>query len=61
MPDEGWEVWSAVGRLPKRQAQAMALRYFAERSLDEIAEVLGCSKSTANTHLRRCREKSAQR
>lgn len=43
-------------RLPKRQIQVIALRYYDQLSLSEIADVLDCSKETVNTHLRRARQ-----
>lgn len=53
-------IWAAVRRLPRRQRQVIALRYVNQLSLAEIGEVLGCSKATANTHLRRARTKLGQ-
>lgn len=52
--DTEW-IWREVRRLPRRQTQVIALRYYDQLSLSEIAEVLGCSKETVNTHLRRAR------
>lgn len=48
-------IWTVVRRLPRRQRQVVALRYVSGLSLSEIGEVLGCSKATAATHLRRAR------
>lgn len=56
IPAESEWIWREVRRLPKRQMQVIALRYYDQLSLSEIAEVLGCSKETANTHFRRARE-----
>lgn len=53
--DTEW-IWGEVRRLPKRQMQVIALRFYDQLSLSEIAEVLGCSKASANTHLRRARQ-----
>lgn len=61
VPAESEWIWREVRRLPKRQMQVIALRYYDQLSLSEIAEVLGCSKETANTHLRRARETLDQR
>ena len=55
------ELWAVVRHLPKRQRQVVALRYVSELSLSEIGEVLGCSKATANTHLRRARTEVSRR
>lgn len=54
-------LWAEVRKLPRRQLQAVALRYVDEMTLEEIGSVLGCSKDTVNTHLRRAREKLARR
>lgn len=51
------QVWTAVRRLPRRQAQAVALFYLEDMSLEEIAEVLDCSPGTVKAHLHRAREK----
>lgn len=55
IPSTSFEVWSEVRRLPRRQAEAVALYYVAGLTMPEIAETLGCSKETVNTHLRRAR------
>lgn len=49
------EVWAAVRRLPPRQAQTIALYYWEDRSLAQIAEILECSSETVKTHLKRAR------
>ncbi len=54
-------VWQAVRRLPRRQAQAVALYYLADRSLEDVAAVLECSVETVRTHLRRARQTLAAR
>lgn len=58
-PDLGPEaagVWREVRRLPRRQQQAIALQYVAELSMDEIADVMGCSAGAVKSHLHRARE-----
>lgn len=55
------ELWRAVRRLPTRQAQAVALYYLDDMSLEEIGEVLGISSGTAKTHLHRGRQTLAER
>jgi RNA polymerase sigma-70 factor (ECF subfamily) len=55
LPARDAEVWAAVRRLPRRQAQAVALHYLAGYPLREIAELLGCSQGTVKTHLHRAR------
>ena len=59
--DDADRVWAEVRRLPTRQIQAVALRYVEDLTLDEIGQVLGCSKDTVNTHLRRARATLARR
>lgn len=54
------EFWSAVRSLPKRQAQAIALHYVEDRSVDDVATILGCSTSTAKVHLHRGRKRLAE-
>lgn len=59
LPDlsaDGEELWSAVRRLPPRQAQVIALRYWDRRSTPEIAEILELSESTVKSHLQRARQ-----
>lgn len=49
------EVWSAVRSLPPKQAHVVALFYWEDRSLAQIAEILGMAESTVKTHLKRAR------
>ena len=53
---ESHDVWAAVRKLPKRQAQCIALHYLDGRSVAEVGEILGCSDGTVKTHLSRGRE-----
>ena len=53
---DAMETWAAVRRLPKRQAQVIALHYYDRSSVAEIAQVLDCSENTVRTHLRRAKE-----
>lgn len=48
-------VWAAVAKLPGKQRAAVALHYLEDRPIDEIADVLACSPSTARVHLHRGR------
>lgn len=54
------EIWDAVRELPMRQAQAIALHYWEDRTLADIAEILGCSRETVKTHLARGRRSLEQ-
>jgi RNA polymerase sigma-70 factor (ECF subfamily) len=49
------EVWEAVRRLPRRQAQATVLRYIDQLTMEEVGEVMGCSAGAVKTHLFRAR------
>jgi RNA polymerase sigma-70 factor (sigma-E family) len=51
------DVWDEVRALPRRQAQAVALFYLEDLSLEQIAVVLECSPGTVKAHLRRGRER----
>jgi RNA polymerase sigma-70 factor (ECF subfamily) len=53
--------WSLVRELPRRQTQAIALFYLEDRSVLEIAAILGCSEATAKVHLFRGRQALAAR
>ncbi|MGI9623006.1 MAG: RNA polymerase sigma factor [Acidimicrobiales bacterium] len=49
-------VWTIVRQLPKNQRAAVALRYLEDRSIDEIADILEISPSTARVHLHRAKQ-----
>lgn len=53
------EVWAAVRALPTRQAHVVALFYWEDRSMAEIAEILECGQETAKTHMKRARKSLA--
>ena len=55
------DVWVEVRRLPRRQAQVIALTYANGLSRKEVAEVLGCSQETVKTHLDRGRRALSRR
>jgi RNA polymerase sigma factor (sigma-70 family) len=50
-----------VGRLPRRQAQVVALVALQELSTAEVAATLGCSQRTVQVHLQKARATLAQR
>lgn len=54
-PETG-EVWREVRRLPRRQQQAIALHYVGELSMEDIADVMGCSSGSVKSHLHRARK-----
>jgi RNA polymerase sigma factor (sigma-70 family) len=47
------QVLEAVRSLPRRQRDCIALRYFEERSIEEIATTLDVSVNSVKTHLQR--------
>lgn len=54
--DPHLEVWRAVKDLPKRQAQVIALYYWDDQTLAQIADILECGTETVKTHLKRARQ-----
>ncbi len=52
-PDDAF--WAAVRRLPKRQAQAAALRYLYELDVADIARTLAITEGSVKQHLSRAR------
>ena len=55
------ELWAVVRSLPRRQAQVVALTFVEDRSVADIAALLGCGEETVRTHLRRGRQAVARR
>jgi RNA polymerase sigma-70 factor (ECF subfamily) len=53
--DELAGVWVHVRSLPRRQAEALALVYGCDLSVDEAAQVMRCSAGSVKTHLSRGR------
>jgi RNA polymerase sigma-70 factor (ECF subfamily) len=54
-------LWAEVRRLPKRQAQVIALHYVERLTTAGIAALLGLSEPTVKTHLQRARATLATR
>lgn len=52
---QGVDVWEAVRRLPRRQAQVVALFYVEGYGRAEVARALGISEESVKTHLERAR------
>ena len=53
--------WAEVRRLPRRQAQCVALRYVYGCPVAEIAGILGCAEGTVKSHLFQARARLADR
>ncbi|MBN1783260.1 RNA polymerase sigma factor [bacterium] len=47
------KIHEAVMQLKPKYQDAISLRYFEEKSIREIAEILGISENTVKTHIRR--------
>lgn len=43
----GRDLWAAVGRLPERQREAVALRIQSDLGFREIGDLMGCSEDAA--------------
>lgn len=61
VPSDTEEFWKEVRGLPLRQAQAIALFYLDDLPVSDIADILGCTESTARVHLTRGRKSLAKR
>lgn len=48
-PDDGQDLWKAIGHLPRRQRAVIVLRYLEDRSEAETAQLLGCSVGTVKS------------
>lgn len=54
--DEKLDVWSGIRSLSRRQREVVILHYVMGFPLNQISELLECSKSTTKTHLARARK-----
>jgi RNA polymerase sigma-70 factor (ECF subfamily) len=52
---DGDPLWAAVRRLPRRQAQVIALMYVDDLSTERVAAALGCSVGAVKSHLHRAK------
>jgi RNA polymerase sigma-70 factor (ECF subfamily) len=55
LPAPDAEFWAAVRRLPRAQAATIALHYYEDLPVSDIAAVLGIAEGTVKTHLHRGR------
>lgn len=51
------QVWMALRQLPHKQRTAIVLRYYEDRPLAEVAEIMGTALGTAKAHVSRGRER----
>lgn len=58
--EDSMAVWSALRRLPPRQAEIVVLIYFADLSHVDASALMGCSVETARTHLKRAKARLAR-
>jgi RNA polymerase sigma-70 factor (ECF subfamily) len=58
---ENADFWAAVRSLPRRQAQVIALHYLEDRSVAEIALILGTAGGTVKKHLHEGRRSLTRR
>jgi RNA polymerase sigma-70 factor (ECF subfamily) len=61
LSEDDAEFWRAVRSLPRRQAQVIALHYLEDRSVADIAEILGTAEGTVKKHLYDARQALASR
>jgi len=60
LPESTDEVWQALRTLPRRQIEVLVLVVVEDRSVADVARILGCGEQTVRTHLRRGRIKLAE-
>jgi RNA polymerase sigma factor (sigma-70 family) len=61
LAEQDGDFWRAVRRLPRRQAQVVALVALGELSTAEVAATLGCSQRMVQVHLQKARVTLTQR
>jgi RNA polymerase sigma-70 factor (ECF subfamily) len=59
LPDDAAEFWTTVRMLPDRQATAVTLHYLEDRSVEDVARIMGCVVGTAKAHLHKGRQRLA--
>jgi RNA polymerase sigma-70 factor (ECF subfamily) len=60
LADDHAEVWAAIRTLPPSQAQVIALHYYEDYSIDQIAAALGRAPGTIKAQLHHGRRKLAR-
>jgi RNA polymerase sigma-70 factor (ECF subfamily) len=56
MPEPSREFWAVVRSLPRRQAAVLALHYYEDLPIADIASVLGMAEGTVKAHLHKGRD-----
>jgi RNA polymerase sigma-70 factor (ECF subfamily) len=54
--DRAMDLWRIIRSLPRRQQEAVVLRYVADLPVAGVAAAMGCAEGTAKAHLARARE-----
>ncbi|HEY7280134.1 MAG TPA: sigma-70 family RNA polymerase sigma factor [Actinomycetota bacterium] len=49
------DLWTAVGRLPRRQREATVLHYALDLPVAQVAAAMGCSEGAVKSHLFKAR------
>lgn len=49
------EIFESIGRLPRKQSEAVLMRFVEELSYGDIAQAMGCREATARKHIARAR------
>jgi len=53
------QIMKAIGFLPRRQAQAVLMRFVEDLSYGDIAQALGCAETTVRSHIAKARKQLA--
>ena len=61
MAEDSETFWAEVRRLPRRQAQSVALYYVYDLGVADVAKTLGVSEGSVKVHLTRGRATLARR
>ncbi|HCO03203.1 MAG TPA: SigE family RNA polymerase sigma factor [Actinobacteria bacterium] len=54
--EESMDLWRGIGKLPRRQQEAVVLHYVADLTVGDTAAAMGCEEGTVKAHLFRARE-----
>lgn len=60
LPEEASRLWQLVHRLPRRQAQAVALHYADDLPINQVATIKGCAEGTVKAVLHQGRRRIAE-
>jgi len=60
LPESTDEVWTALRKLSRRQAEVLVLVVVEDRSIADVSTILECGEETVRSHLRRGRARLAE-